>query len=67
MIDHKLTELKLLETEKTDILAMAEMEGETSLRVQQEMKQSQEKFDKLLEEVISLNEKLKALKDKLKN
>lgn len=65
MINQKLTQLKLLEAEKQDILAMSEMEGETFLRIQQEMKQSQAKFDKLLIEVTTLNNKLKELKEKL--
>lgn len=65
MIYQKLTALKLLEAEKQDIFLMAETEGENSARVQQEMKQSQAKFDKLLSEVTALNNKLKELKEKL--
>ena len=67
MIDQKVTQLKLLEAEKQDIIAMAEKEGETSKRVQEEMQQSQEKYDKLLKEVELLNNKLQQIKTRLKS
>jgi uncharacterized protein YlxW (UPF0749 family) len=65
MIDQKLTILKLLEAEKQDILAIAQKEGENTARTQKEIRQSQEKYDKLLKEVELLNNKLQQIKARL--
>lgn len=65
ILDSKLEELKVLEAEKQEIISQYEIANQTGKSLLEiKMKNSEAKYKKLYEEVLTLSEKVKVLKKK---
>lgn len=65
ILDSKLEELKVLEAEKQEIISQYEIANQTGKSLLEiKMKNSEAKYKKLYEEVLTLSEKVKILKKK---